>query len=257
VRLPGHLTHEFRAAVAIREKLIGEFPDQAEYGRRASIEFSILGKLLWCLGRLREAETALRRSIEISSKFVRQMPGEPHYRICLAAGTYHLGKLLHENKRLDEAVQAFDEALAIYEELASESPSSAQYKRRLGLILATCPALQFRDPPRAVQLAQQAVGLAPASSANWSFLGVAKFRVGDPAAAIDALQKAAILGRNSNAEDCLILAMAHWQAGDRDQAGRWYEQAMEWSTKHQPASEELSLLRAEAKMLFGKARENQ
>lgn len=104
-----------------------------------------------------------------------------------------------------------------------------------------------------IQLAQQAVGLAPESSANWSFLGLAKFRAGDPAAAIDALQKSANLGRYSNAEDCLILAMAHWQIGDRDQADRWYNQAMGWIEKHQPVNDPLTLLRAEAETLLGKA----
>jgi hypothetical protein len=60
-----------------------------------------------------------------------------------------------------------------------------------------------------------------------------------------------------NGDDCetwLFLAMAHWQSGQRDQARKWYAQAVEWMEKN-PANkwntDELRGYRAEADKLLG------
>jgi hypothetical protein len=52
--------------------------------------------------------------------------------------------------------------------------------------------------------------------------------------------------------------MAHWQLGHKDEARKWYSQAVGWMEKHkealtkdQPHAEELKRFRAEAAELLG------
>ena len=40
--------------------------------------------------------------------------------------------------------------------------------------------------------------------------------------------------------------MAEWQLGNKDEARKWYDQALQWMEKNQPQNEELRRFRAEA-----------
>ena len=44
--------------------------------------------------------------------------------------------------------------------------------------------------------------------------------------------------------------MAHWQLGDKDEAGQWYDRAVEWMEQNQPGNGELARFRAEAAELL-------
>jgi len=136
--------------------------------------------------------------------------------------------------------------------VVADKPESRTFLHDLGWVLATCPVLQLRDPPRALTLAQQAVRLAPESADCWELLGIARYRAGDPTGAIDAGQKAMALCDGGGAEHWLYLAMAWWQEGDRAQARRWYDKGNAWVEAHRPVKVPLDLLRAEAEALVGK-----
>ena len=45
--------------------------------------------------------------------------------------------------------------------------------------------------------------------------------------------------------------MAHWQPGEKDEARKWFDQAVEWMEKNKPDDEELRRFRAEAAELLG------
>jgi hypothetical protein len=45
--------------------------------------------------------------------------------------------------------------------------------------------------------------------------------------------------------------MAHWQLGEKDQARRWYDKAVQWMDQNKPKDEELRRFRAEAEELLG------
>ena len=49
--------------------------------------------------------------------------------------------------------------------------------------------------------------------------------------------------------DWVFLAMAHWQLGHKNEARKWYDQAIAWTQKH-PPNDELSRFRAEATELL-------
>jgi serine/threonine protein kinase/WD40 repeat protein len=121
--------------------------------------------------------------------------------------------------------------------------------------LATCAASNQRDPGQAVQLAQQAVELAPKEGSYWNTLGAAHYRAASWKEAIAALEKSLNL-QGDNSFDWVFLAMAHWQLGHKEMARQWYDRAVQWMDKNQPAlkqqhQEELRRFRAEATELLG------
>jgi tetratricopeptide (TPR) repeat protein len=127
----------------------------------------------------------------------------------------------------------------------------------LAWFLATCPNAALRDPKRAVELARNAVELAPKSWGIQNTLGVAHYRAGDWKAAITALEKSIELSQAGAAFDYFFLAMAHWKLGDKAEAKKRYDHAVEWMQKNKEAlekdkgqAEELERFRAEAAMLI-------
>jgi serine/threonine protein kinase/predicted Zn-dependent protease len=131
------------------------------------------------------------------------------------------------------------------------SADAATYNR-YAWIMATSFDPELRDPPMAVQMARKAVQLAPDRPEPWDTLGAALYRNGEWRAAVEALQKANQILENGNSY--IFLAMAHWQLGDREQAGQCFRKAVEWMGKNKPnpADEEsLRRDRAEAAALLG------
>ena len=58
------------------------------------------------------------------------------------------------------------------------------------------------------------------------------------------------LRKGGDSFDWLFLAMAHWQMGEKEQAGKWYDQAVQWMEKNKPQDEELRRFRTEAAELL-------
>src|SRR5262249_46043975 len=123
-----------------------------------------------------------------------------------------------------------DQAQAI--QLKSDWPSP---HNDLAWWLATCPEASFRNPSRAVKLAERAVELAPNDGSANNTLGVARYRAGDWKAAIAALERSMKLRKGGDASDWLFLAMADWKLGHPDKARRWYDQAVQWLEKNREA----------------------
>ncbi len=131
-----------------------------------------------------------------------------------------------------------------------EHPNTLMSMNDLAWLLATCPDENWRDAERAVELAEKAVDLAPEQGNFWNTLGVARYRMGDYQAAIDALNKSMELGSGGSGVDWFFLAMAQWRLGNKEEARRWHEKAIQWTEKHRPADEELGRFRAEAAALM-------
>src|SRR5262249_49881056 len=78
-------------------------------------------------------------------------------------------------------------------------------------------------------------------------LGTALYRAGRWKDAIETLVSAdQLLGGKHLGHNALFIAMAHWQLGNKEEARRWYDKAVEWMDKNQPTNEELDRFRAEA-----------
>ena len=123
----------------------------------------------------------------------------------------------------------------------------------LAWLLATDPGPSLRRPGPALALAEEAVRISPDHDASWNTLGVARYRAGDWASAIEALERSALSspdGGGGTAFDHYFLAMAWCQLHREDQAGEWLERGIAWAARHRPDHPALERFRQEAESLL-------
>jgi uncharacterized protein HemY len=122
----------------------------------------------------------------------------------------------------------------------------------LAWCLVTGPADQ-RDPVRALKLIEEAVKQQPENSLFLNTLGVVRYRNGQYAQAVAALEKSLAAGTGqSDAADLFFLSMCHTRLGDRDKAKDCFDRAVKWTAaqKNLPAEyvKQLKAFRAEAEL---------
>jgi tetratricopeptide (TPR) repeat protein len=191
-----------------------------------------LGNALLAKGRLGEAIAECRAAIRLKKDY----PG----------AHYSLGIALLNKGQLDEALAEFTKA----NELDPKLPVPLNH---LAWAFATHPNAKVRNPRQAVALAQKAVQAAPKQGAYWKTLGVAQYRAGDPKAALAALTKSMELSKGGDGYVGFILAMAHYQLGEKEKARQWFDRAVQWMEQKSQAlkknpqqAEELRRFRDEA-----------
>jgi tetratricopeptide (TPR) repeat protein len=149
-----------------------------------------------------------------------------------------------------DALKLHEETLARRRaKLGADHPETLKSMRNLAWLLATCSDPKFRDPGRAVEVSKKAVELSPTRE-NWSTLGMAHYRAGDWKAAIAALEKFAKPRKGGDVNDYFFLAMAHGQLGEKEEARKSYDEAVQWMEKNRSTDEELRRLREEAAKLL-------
>ncbi len=154
--------------------------------------------------------------------------------------------------RHGDALKLHEETLALQKaKLGPDHADTLFSVSDLAWFLATAADPKFRNPARAVELAKQVVRQTPQDRNSWNTLGVAHYRAGEWKAGIAALKKSMDLRKGGDSFDWFFLAMAHWQLGDKEQARKWYVQAVQWMEKNKPKDEELGRFRAEAAALLG------
>src|SRR5262249_34684193 len=138
-----------RLAIRAGESLMEDFPDTPEYRNVVCWVSGNLADTLRTLGRLDQAEGCLRCPIG---------PGKKHDPTGSYWGVLYekLGTVCHGLGRDNDAAEAFREARVRYEREDKLKPDVIWQKRLYASFLTRCPAVQFRDPQRAVVLAKQA-----------------------------------------------------------------------------------------------------
>jgi WD40 repeat protein/Tfp pilus assembly protein PilF len=145
-------------------------------------------------------------------------------------------------------------AIADYDEALKSFPRWDYVLNGEAWLLATCPAVEFRNATRSVEQARAAVAIQPANDAYWNTLGVALYRAGEYKEAIEALLKSEELGKSRNlAGNGLFLAMAHWELGEKETArqrlarsNEWFQKNRDELKKNAPLEEEFSRFQKEA-----------
>ena len=157
--------------------------------------------------------------------------------------------------RYADALKLFEETLARQQaKYGPDHPGTAWTTNFLAWTLAIASDAKFRDPPRAVELAEKAVKAQPNNPDFRGTLGTARYRTRDWKGAIADLEKAVgIRGPNNpnGSQDGFFLAMAHWQLGEKDKARQWFDKSVQWMDKTTPENSELRRFRAEAAELLG------
>src|SRR5262249_60598629 len=101
-------------------------------------------------------------------------------------------------------------------------------------ILADCPEVGCRDPARAVVLAERAVSRDPRSGGLWSYLALARYRIGEWEAALRALKEAMNLRAGGTATEWFLMALVCGQQGRRQEARSWEGRAVDWMVRNRP-----------------------
>jgi tetratricopeptide (TPR) repeat protein len=217
-----------------------------------------LGRLLLETGRHEEAELSLRDALVLRDWLAVDSPDPDRFRD-LAIARDGLSRALAESGRTAEAVGERQIALQIWEILAADHPRNAEYRDHkvntlndLAWLLAADPNPGRRDPARSLLLAEEAVRVSADHDACWNTLGVARYRVGDWAGAIEALERSALSspGGLGTAFDHYFLAMSWCQLQRDDQAREWLERGVAWASRHRPGHATLARFREEAESLL-------
>jgi serine/threonine protein kinase len=248
---PSEAERHYRRAVEIRQKLVDDFPANAEYRGRLSLEYADLGTALFALGRTQEAEDAFRQRLAVAQKLGSMYLDGRSYLDAVAWAHYDLGLLLEWTGRSREAADSFRSAFKHFESNVVKSPEQAQSNFLLACVLATCPAAQFRNPERAIELSKKALQHEPLSAEYWLYLGVAQYRAGKWKDALQALDKSKELNFGRENGGLFFRATAHWQLGDQKQARKLFDQAVQWMDKNRPGDIGFRYYRAEAAALLG------
>jgi eukaryotic-like serine/threonine-protein kinase len=140
----------------------------------------------------------------------------------------------------------FDRAMADYKQSLALATPDAGTENLLAWRLALQSGVTADQAAQAIVWAKKAVELAPKVGTYWNTLGLAYYRAGKWDEAIQALRQSQKLSARLDAYDGFVLAMAHWQRGERDQARNAYDAAARWMEQQAPEDEELRGLRDEA-----------
>jgi serine/threonine protein kinase len=209
-----------------------------------------LGMLAFEGGRRPEAHDHYNRSIELLRKLDSASPGKRLWEDFLAPTLRLLGDLLLAEGQPEKAAEQYRQALVILQGLADRNPDNVENANSLAWFLAACADPSFRDPARAVSLAEKTVKQFPQSGNYWNTLGITQYRAGQWRESITSLDKAMALRNGGESIDWLFLAMAHWQLGEKEEARKWYDKAANELKKFEYPREEEGRWLAEATALL-------
>ncbi len=237
----------FRKSIGLYEQLVSEFKDKEPYPRDLAHNCHwLLGRLLIEQGRFTEAEAPYRRALEIRERLAdHDLSGGDLFglRRCQLG----LVQLLLADGRFDEAEQVSKRAWNKLLELAKNHPDNPQFEMGVALFLIKWPIVRMRDHERALVIIKKAIAADPQDQEVRLALATALYRAGEWDASINAIGEMNP-PNGLNSWTWFILAMAHWQRGEREMARRWYDKAIEWM-KNEPRDEDLREIRAEASRL--------
>jgi len=167
------------------------------------------------------------------------------------------GLTLADKAVLDEAIATYRLAIQHSSEIVVKHAGLPEYLKglasrinKLAWSLSTNPDPSSRDAAKSLALAKQALDLDPEEGSYWRTFGAAHYRAGGWRAALAALEKSLQFRKGGDSFDWFLLAMAHWQLGEKDRAQTWYAKAAEWMEKNLPQDELLRRFRAEAAALL-------
>jgi tetratricopeptide (TPR) repeat protein len=248
---------EYLQALKLWQQLVDDFPMERWYRHELAYNLDSLG-WLWqqTAKRPEKAEPFFRQALECHEKLVAEDVTVVDNRERLARTHEHLAQVLTSTGRFRDAQEVLRRALKFYKKLAAahpNKPAAQEAAKSCAWQMVTARESLLSDAPQAVELAKNAIDLAPQIGPFWTILGIAHFRSGHHEKAIQALTHALTLN-GANADDALFLAMAHWQLGQKEEARQWFNAGrlrMEHGLPFRWGLSDPDRLRREAEVLMG------
>jgi WD40 repeat protein/serine/threonine protein kinase/tetratricopeptide (TPR) repeat protein len=204
-------------------------------------------------GEPKEVESQFRQAIRFREMVAAKYPNASDCQADLAISQLRLARLLLNTDRPNEAKVVHENSMTVVDKLAAQFHCGAELPPRTAAIFASftwhltiAADPKLRDPVRALKLAKIAVLLDPGGSLPWQVLGWAYYRNGAYRESIEALEKAGTLECGGDLGQSIVLAMAHWQLGERDRAPKLHED----TGKEFPNNEEMTRWHVEAEELM-------
>lgn len=162
-------------------------------------------------------------------------------RATAAAAKFRKGRQLIRTGRVSDGITHLREAVRL-------NPRNPDHLTQLAVQLTNCSEHRERNPTEGLKLASTVVAIESRHPFGWQVLGWAKYRTGDYKGCIDALQKSMRLQRGGmgDAGQWLVLAMAHYQLGDKALAHKHYTNSVEWMKQNNVDDPMIPQLRKEA-----------
>jgi tetratricopeptide (TPR) repeat protein len=155
-----------------------------------------------------------------------------------------LGDVLTSQGKLVEAMVEYRNAFRLMSDGASRHNILAWW-------VALSPARPRRDYDEALEHARKAVELAPKDGRYVNTLALAEYRAGHWNESISASERSMALQNGGDASDWFFLALAHSRKDEKDDAGKWFDKAVAWTTEKDPKNAELRQFWKEAAVLLG------
>jgi hypothetical protein len=256
---------EYRQAITLLQPLAAEFPQEAGFRDSLADCFKHLAWQEGWLGpapdHLEQAEEYYTQAISLYERLREEFRDAPWYQCQLARCWNELGTMRRRNGRFPQAEEPFRRALALHQQLFDEIPQGieqrhalAQSHDNLAWLLAIRPDRQPRHAALALEHARKAVDLEADCDDWWHTLGVAHCRLSHWKEALACIEKCRQLNPPQGPPgsfDRFFESMAYSGLGDRENARRCYDEAVQWMEQHAPEHPDLRRFRTEAAQMLG------
>ncbi len=131
----------YAGAVSLFDALATEFPHEPAYSLSLARSLNEIGLAYRTKGRTKEAEDAIRRSLDRAERAATEFPNRPEFRQVMAHNLHDLAILHHESERFLEAERDYRRAIGLREKLVAESPTDPDRRHELAAGLAAFAGL--------------------------------------------------------------------------------------------------------------------
>jgi eukaryotic-like serine/threonine-protein kinase len=241
----------YHQSLALYEGLLTESAFEPGLGEDIALAYSDLALLFSKTHQAPEELDCLRRVVSLQQRLAMDYPAATHYLISLVYRQAQLLDLLVAAGQAQEADDVRRQFGKNYILAANHRPSDPKARNNLAWLMVSRPLVDAQAASQAVELAKEAVTLAPEEGAYWNTLGVAYYRVKAWTAAAGALERSMRLRSGGDAYDWFCLAMVCHRQDRKEEALQWYDRAAAWTKANPSASRnELQRFQAEAVRLL-------
>ena len=132
---PAESEESYRRALAIRQRLADEHPDDADLLRTVSELYETIGFLKSELGKPAEAMAAHEQARAIKERVLRDHPESPDFACALAGVLSNMAEIDIDAKRFDEAHARLRQAIALQKKALAIAPTHATSRKYLAIHL--------------------------------------------------------------------------------------------------------------------------